>query len=324
MNLLKYDMKQAALKGLTNDETIKHYKEHINRFAEWAKTAYHIRLQRDIVRHPEVDTPEKLVQKYEEYLKHGYKKDLSAATIHTYLAPVCRAFGIPMEKIQKPRRNALSITKCRNTKKNQRGQKEAQDPKNTRLVQLASVIALRRREYGKMPAIALKKDVCGHVCIEIRGKGGKVQRQRILDRDVPLVRAAFAEKEGKQKIFDKAELKNHISLHSLRAAHARECYQYYRKICQSGGREQLKKELLQYFDAYHVGDPKSRRFQKQRETFLAGMERGNGRYKLRGENVVRAKMLGRSLEYDRVALLCVSVFHLAHWRNDVTVRHYML
>ena len=119
-------------------------------------------------------------------------------------------------------------------------------------------------------------------------------------------------------------MKNHISLHSLRAAHARECYQYYRKICQSGGMEQLKKELLQYFDAYHVGDPKSRRFQKQREIFRAEMEKGNGRYKLRGENVVRAKMLGRSLEYDRVALLCVSAFHLAHWRNDVTVRHYML
>ncbi len=90
--------------------------------------------------------------------------DLTAATIHTYLAPVCRTFGIPLEKIKKPRRNALSITKCRNTKKNLRGQKEAQDPTNARLVQLASVIALRRHEYQKMPAIALRKDVCGHVC----------------------------------------------------------------------------------------------------------------------------------------------------------------
>lgn len=64
-------MKQEALKGLTNDETIKHYKEHINRFAEWAETAYHIRLRRDIVKHSEVDTPEKLAQKYVEYLVHG-------------------------------------------------------------------------------------------------------------------------------------------------------------------------------------------------------------------------------------------------------------
>lgn len=31
----------------------------------------------------------------------------------------------------------------------------------------------------------------------------------------------------------------------------------------------------------------------------------------------------RPLRYDRVALMAVSVFHLAHWRADVTVSNYM-
>ena len=324
MNLLKYDMKQAALRDLTDDETIKCYKKNIDRFCEWAKSAYHIRLQRDIAKHSDVDTPQKLVQKYEKYLENDYPKKLSPSSIHTYLAPVCKAFGIDMAAIQKPRRNALSITKCRNDKKNERGSREAADPKNARLMQLAACIAIRRTEYGKMQAISLKKDVCGHDCIEIKGKGGKTQLQRILDTDLPLVRAAFAGKDAKQKIFNEEDLKNHISLHTLRAAHARECYQYYKSICQNGGREKLMTELLAYFDSYHVGDPQSKRFQKQRELFINEMEKGNGRYQIRGDNVVRARMLGRPLDYDRVALLCVNVFHLAHWRNNVGIQHYML
>ena len=324
MNLLKYDMKQAALRNLTDDDTIKSYKRNIDRFCEWAKSAYHIRLQRDIVKRPEVDAPKKLIQKYEEYLEKDYPKELSPSSIHTYLAPVCKAFGIDMKEIQKPKRKAGTITKCRDSGKNLRGKKEADAPENARLMQLAAVIAIRRKEYGKMPAIALKTDICGHACIEITGKGGKLQHQRILDRDLPLVRAAFAEKEGMQKIFSGNELKNHISLHTLRAAHARECYQYYLNICKNGGRERLRKELLLTFDAYHVGDKNSTRFQKQRAIFIADMEKSNGRYRVRGDNVVRAKATGMPLEYDRVALLCVSVWHLAHWRNNVTVNNYML
>ena len=33
---------------------------------------------------------------------------------------------------------------------------------------------------------------------------------------------------------------------------------------------------------------------------------------------------GRPTGYDRLALCCVSVFSLSHWRNEVTVKHYML
>lgn len=35
-------------------------------------------------------------------------------------------------------------------------------------------------------------------------------------------------------------------------------------------------------------------------------------------------MQGKSGVFDRLALMCVSVWHLAHWRLDVTVKDYML
>ena len=324
MNLLKYDMKQSALKNLTNDRTIQNYKRNIDMFCQWAKAVHHIRLQRDIVKHPEVDTPQKLIQKYEEYLEKEYPKKLSPAAIHTYLAPICKAFGVKMDEIQKPLRKAADISKCRDEERNTRGKKEMEKEQNARLIAFEKAVGLRRNELKKLPANALQKDVCGHDCIVIKGKGGKVQRQRILPQDLALVQKVFSEKKGTQKIFESAELKNHISLHTLRAEHARTCYDYYQKLCRNGQRDQLKKELLKTFDAYHIGDPNSRQFQKQREIFLKDMTKDGGQYHVRGDNVQRAKAAGRPLVYDRVALMCTSVWHLAHWRVNVTVTNYML
>ena len=54
------------------------------------------------------------------------------------------------------------------------------------------------------------------------------------------------------------------------------------------------------------------------------MYQSGGFYKIRGASVDIAKEKGLPLEYDRMALMMTSVFHLSHWRNDVTVINYML
>ena len=40
---------------------------------------------------------------------------------------------------------------------------------------------------------------------------------------------------------------------------------------------------------------------------------------MRGENRQKAIELGKKTEYNRLALMMVSVLHLSHWRLDVTV-----
>jgi hypothetical protein len=50
----------------------------------------------------------------------------------------------------------------------------------------------------------------------------------------------------------------------------------------------------------------------------------DGIYRLRGQNKLDARKAGRPTEYDRLTLLYVSVFCLSHWRNDVTVKYYMI
>ena len=48
---------------------------------------------------------------------------------------------------------------------------------------------------------------------------------------------------------------------------------------------------------------------------------------VKGVNFEGIKEVGDPVEcavaYDRLALMAVSVFHLAHWRADVTVKNYM-
>ena len=47
-------------------------------------------------------------------------------------------------------------------------------------------------------------------------------------------------------------------------------------------------------------------------------------YILHGNNRKLAKKHGLPVAYDRLALLAVSIFHLSHWRHDVTVANYLL
>jgi hypothetical protein len=49
-----------------------------------------------------------------------------------------------------------------------------------------------------------------------------------------------------------------------------------------------------------------------------------GTYKLRGKSKEFAIKNKLPIEYDRLSLMAVSVFHLSHWRLSVTVASYML
>ena len=45
-------------------------------------------------------------------------------------------------------------------------------------------------------------------------------------------------------------------------------------------------------------------------------------YMLRGENRKLAEAQGKDTEIDRLILRAVSIQHLAHWRDNVTVQSY--
>lgn len=248
-------------------------------------------------------------------------KGLSADTIHTYLSFPCAFFNIPMNTISKPKRIAAAITRSRDNGGNTQGTQQENDAEYARLVVFQKCVGIRRAELARLTGENFKQDENGSWCVEVKkGKGGKYQLQRILPEDVDFVRGYF---DGStSKVFSSEEMNNKIDLHAMRSANARKAYEMYLKRCDSSaGRQQLQQELIDRYVRYN------KRYLKsgcRPDELVAFEDEMQGVYKLRGSCATLAKENGRPLEYDKTALMAVSVFHLSHWRCDVTVRNYML
>ena len=165
-------------------------------------------------------------------------------------------------------------------------------------------------------------DDFGHPCILIRkGKGGKRQLQRILPEELPAIKVVFDAPADEQHLFSRDELKNKIDLHHLRALRAQKMYRYCldRIETETGYRAQLISEIRHVWEQ----DDEARKSNGYRAKRWSDMK-VTGNYVLRGNNRKLAQKHGLPVAYDRLALLAVSVFHLSHWRHDVTVANYLL
>ena len=294
---VQYQLCREALKDVTTDKTVVTYKRSIKQFVAWERE------------HPPAHAldPAERVQRWERALeKQGY----SPASIHSKIAPVCKGFKVSMSEISHPRRTSDKITRGRRDDANRQGQLETENKLYADSLSLSRGTGLRRAELSRVRLSDLVKDESGYPCIRTKGKGGKVQYQRILPSHLDDVRAVL--RRGA------VEMGGHIDYHSIRSSVAREAYSYYKERLDTepGYRAQLRKELVDRFNAQH-GPGRA-----ARERYMRSM--GGNPYVLRGANAQRARQEGRPTVYDRTALLAVSVFHLSHWRVDVTVTNYLV
>lgn len=317
---LSYLMTRNALSEKSRDpehaisdrDTKRTYKAAIKRFCTWTK-------EQNYTREAVLDNPQSYLQQYADNLK---ARGLSAATIHTYIAPCCKGLNIPMQHISKPDRAIRDITRSRGGK-NPRGRKDAEKPEYARLVAFQSAVGLRRAELAHLKGEDLqKRDGALYVHVQ-SGKGGREQWQKILPRDAGIVAETFKGIGKDERVFRDDEMKNRIDLHGMRAAHARECYDYYAtRIKQEPDyRSQLQEDLKAYFREYH--DPDGKLDLDAYNRFCLDMEKNAGMYQMRGEARKLAEEMERPTIYDRVGLMATSVFHLAHWRLDVTITNYL-
>lgn len=273
------------------------YKNHAIKFGLWCKGKYKCRHFDDCKSH---------IQDYADYLtKEGY----SASTIHTYLAAVCRVWGVDMGTVQKPERHISQNTRSRGKKAVDK-RKDAQREASPRLYDFAAKVGLRRREYLRLYGNSLVADESGYPSIRVRGKGGKIQYQRILPTDIQFVCSYFTDKDTDECIFDRKELTNKIDLHHLRASQAKRAYLYYLDAIRDPAfKAQLIRELEARFEA---------------NGRQLNHDQIDGEYYLRGLNRKFAREHNLPTVYNRLTLMAVSVFHLSHWRLDVTVCNYIL
>ena len=312
---LKYQIKEVELARLEKanvpmlTQTEKQYRNHAIKFANWCKEQYGCRMLEECSAH---------VQDYADFLVAQGK---SPSTIHTYLAGICRICGVPLADIQKPIRVVAENTRSRGTKAVDE-RKDTGREASPRLYDFASIVGIRRNEYLHLAPDDLVFDDFGHPCVLVRkGKGGKRQLQRILPDELPAIKAVFDAPADEEHLFSRDELKNKIDLHHLRALRAQKMYRYYldRIENETGYRAQLINEIRYAWEhddeARKENGYKAKRWSDMKVT---------GQYILRGNNRKLAKKHGLPLQYDRLSLLAVSIFHLSHWRHDVTVANYLL
>ena len=283
--------------GVISPQSLKQYRQHGIKFGEWCKANYGIKAFVDC---------KPYIQQYGDHLTAEGK---SASTVHTYLAAVCRFFDVNLGTIKKPRRVCAENTRSRGQKKSDT-RRSATREASPRLYDFALKVGIRRAEYGHLLGDDFVADESGYPCVYVaKGKGGKRQLQRILPEDAAFVRSYF---DGTEKyVFSHAEMRNDIDLHALRAVQARRAYEYYCKRIEQEGREKLAKEIRARWAMYNN--------KEWNESII--LEKP---YYIRGKNKNLAIAHGLPLVYDRLAIMAVSVFHLSHWRLDVTMSNYML
>lgn len=293
----EYGQKVPKLRGPT-DNSLQQYITHSIRFASWCKQTYSARTLADCEAH---------IQDYADYL---VGKGLSASTIHTYLAGVCFVWGVSLDSVQKPIRYTAEYTRSRGEKASHT-RRDTQREASPRLCAFQEGTGIRRTECLRLRKNCLVRDESGKLCVVVRrGKGGKRQLQRVREGYEGLISSYF---DGSTDyVFAAKEMHNKIDLHGIRHDNALAAYEFYvnKLSSEPGYRAELEQEIQARWKLYN-----SRPFDKR-------LLRGS--YYLRGKNRELAQKYGVQVCFDNLALTAVSVYHLAHWRNGVTVVSYIL
>jgi hypothetical protein len=231
---------------------------------------------------------------------------------------VCAVYEINLATISKPVRHVAEYKKGRNERLMD-SKNDINNPEWFRITEFQKRVGIRRDELKRLCKSEFCYDESERFCVLVRkGKGGKRQLQRVLEKDVEFIKSYFDSSSPNERVFDEKYFQNDLNFHRLRAECAKE---YYYKQLQKmkenpAYRSQLEKEIkLRWYGANKKKDGKAKPFHYN-EMY--------GIYTLRGKNRAFAIEKGIPIHYDKLALLATSIFKLSHWRNDVTIASYML
>ena len=292
--------------------TQKNYRKWLTAYIIYCREHHNCKTHSECMKH---------IQDYSDYLQEqGYP----ATTVHNYLAAVCSFYGVPMNLITKPIRHTAEYTKSRSDNgKTIRADNNPDNPRYERTISFQRVVGIRASELAKLEGRDLVRDESGQLCVFVKdGKGGKDSLQRILPEDEEFIESYFEGVGEKEKVFQPIELSNSIDYHHIRAENAQRCYNYYlnRINTEEGYAEKLAAEIRLRWKVYCTKKlPNGTVVRKPFDEKII-----KGTYKTRGKNKALAIKYGFATEYNNLALAAVSIFHMAHWRNNVTVQSYLL
>lgn len=202
------------------------------------------------------------------------------------------------------------------TKGRQETSARARTALNSRITHFAAAVGIRKAEYADLKGkdlVEREGRLYVHVC---RGKGGKEQYQYILPADEQVVREAFKGVSAEEYVFSRDEIRgcDHANLHECRREHAQRAYDYFAHELQDSS----KREAMIAWLRSRWADNPQRHWDRDIAPIL------DKPYRARGDVRQALAQAGRPTVYDRLALLAVSNLELAHYRCDVSVKHYMM
>ena len=289
------------LQKYQHDKTRKQYMRQVKKYVKFCREKFDSKTFSDC---------EKNGQEYSDFLQ---SENYTASTVHTYLAAVCAVFGVDLSAVKKPVRHVADYVRGRNARRDIENEKWAY------IVEFQRRVGIRREELKHLRGKDFAADESGFPCVVVRrGKGGKLQYQRISGNDVEFIKAYFEAVPPEERIFEGKYFENDLNFHALRAECAKKYYFEQEKRMKENPeyRKKLEREIRKRWETMNLtrkGKPK-----KFKESEIAGT------YFLRGKNRELALKRGLPLSYDKTALLATSIFKLSHWRNDVTVASYIL
>lgn len=256
-------------------------------------------------------TKEEIVASLKEYRDYRYAKGCSDATVKKNVSIISFILGVPSDA----KAETLGFTvKVGQPTKGREDAKRIVNNLNLPVIELNNCLGIRRHEVLSLKGSDLiEKDGRMYVVVR-RGKGGKYQEQLILKIHEDIVRGFFKNKGPEEYIFpmEARSACEHANLHECRRELAQRCYEYYVELLKDPAEREKMKDLLEA--KFNENPDKRYRFHR------AMMDKP---YVARGKVKEELYEAGRPLEFDRLALMAVSVLHLAHYREDVTVKNYM-
>lgn len=306
----------AAKNGISNNMIARDPRGCVQRWSEWLAQPGAKRAMRAIMNGQEPPA---------EPEGPGY----ATSSIHTMIAGVCAGLCIDMTGIcrtwtaDEKRKSVLGGS--------DRAERARMREMNQDIVNFQTMVGGRRKALERLTGADLVQDESGEWCVHFKkDKGGKEQLQRVAPENLSKVRKFFDAVEPDERLFPRID--KNLDLHGIRAEHARNEYARYAEICSTPeGRAEMRRQLWRRFENPRYGNKNylislacgdTRHAQAARDAFYEEMR--DGQYELRGANRDTAERRGRPVSYDRLALCCVSVFALSHWRNEVTVKSYMI